>query len=132
MIAFACMVQFDYLRCQVARLYWSNGYRACWHSGTPHSLEAVYRFATFHLNKIDLSPVPVPVTIDGKGEVMQNIPVMTLLKSTIELSVPDWVEQGRRLGGLLIGVASQTARPLSLAQEWAPIAKIALKANAAM
>ena len=37
--------------------------------------------------------------------------------------MPDWVEQARRLGGLLIGVGSQAGRPISLAHEWAPIAE---------
>ena len=54
------------------------------------------------------------------------MPIMKLLHSTIEHSVPDWVEQGRRLGGLLIGVGSQAGRPLSLAHEWAAIADEAL------
>ena len=45
-------------------------------------------------------------------------------------SVPDWVEQSRRLGGLLIGVASQSGRPISLAQEWAPIAAELLNIHA--
>ena len=59
----------------------------------------------------------------------QTMPVIKVLQSTIEQSVPDWVEQGRRLGGLLIGVGSQTARPISLASEWAPIAREALTVN---
>ena len=51
------------------------------------------------------------------------MPVLQLFQSTIELAVPDWIEQARRLGGLLIGVGSQAARPISLAAEWAPIAE---------
>ena len=54
------------------------------------------------------------------------MPVLSMFQSTIEHSVPDWVEQARRLGGLLIGVGSQTARPISLAQEWSSIAEQAL------
>jgi hypothetical protein len=45
------------------------------------------------------------------------------LRGTVETSVPEWVEQSRRLGGLLIGVSSTAGRPVSLAQEWAPIAR---------
>ena len=48
---------------------------------------------------------------------------MQMLQSTLEHSVPDWVEQARRLGGLLIGVSSQAGRPISLAAEWRPIAE---------
>ena len=49
--------------------------------------------------------------------------LMSVLRSTIEHAVPDWIEQARRLGGLLIGVGSQAGRPISLAHEWAPIAE---------
>ena len=38
---------------------------------------------------------------------------------------------GRRLGGLLIGVGSQAGRPLSLAAEWAPIAEEVLEGHTA-
>ena len=60
-----------------------------------------------------------------------TMPVMALLQQTIEHSVPDWVEQARRLGGLLIGVGSQAGRPLSLAAEWAPIAEEVLEGHTA-
>lgn len=128
---------------EVADIYWTSGYQACWHSGEPHGVDAVHRFATFHLDRIDLSPVRVgaqtvsastpektagssssvagaPTATTPAGKLM---PVIELLQSTVELSVPDWVEQARRLGGLLIGVSSQTARPISLAKEWSPIAE---------
>lgn len=142
--------------------YEAAGYLACSHSGTPHGPDAVYRFATFHLDRIDLSPVRMggrPIgsltqlgqLTDGKPQHGQRregsgqppppqglppgrgaaeeedaptmVPVMTLFRSTIEHSVPDWVEQARRLGGLLIGVGSQAGRPISLAAEWRPIAE---------
>jgi len=44
--------------------------------------------------------------------------------------VPEWVEQSRRLGGLLIGVSTSCGRPISLAKEWEPIARRLLKAHA--
>ena len=126
---------------EVYDLYRSDGYRAGWHSGKrmgqPHGVSAVHRFATFHLDRIDLSPVQVD-DLPGSGQAApsgatqqatQTMPVIKVLQSTIEQSVPDWVEQGRRLGGLLIGVGSQTARPISLASEWAPIAREALTVN---
>lgn len=104
----------------VADLYHDAGYRTCWHSGAPHGRDVVHRFAAFHLDKIDLSPVAV-------GEGGECMPIMQVLKSTLETSVPDWIEQARRLGSLLIGVASQAGRPISLAHEWAPIAEEVLR-----
>mmetsp|Transcript_44318 Transcript_44318/g.142731 ORF Transcript_44318/g.142731 Transcript_44318/m.142731 type:complete len:315 (-) Transcript_44318:100-1044(-) len=109
-------------RAAVVDTYERAGYRACWHGGAPHGPDAVYRFATFHLDRIDLSPVGVGPGGEGGGG-SATMPVMKLLRSTIEVSVPDWVEQARRLGGLLIGVGSQAGRPISLAHEWAPIAE---------
>ena len=46
---------------------------------------AAIRIASFHLDRIDLSAVDI-----GGGE---RMPVMCVLQSTIEHSVPDWVEQ---------------------------------------
>ena len=112
--------------------YRRAGYRACWHSGAPHCADVIYRFATFHLDRINLSPVRIDDDEQQQQPppaVPQYMPVMTLLRSTIEHSVPDWVEQGRRLGGLLIGVGSQAGRPISLASEWAPIAEEVLRAE---
>ena len=134
---------------EVADIYWESGYQACWHSGEPHGVDAVHRFATFHLDRIDLSPVRIgartlseltlettagsnssvdvaadsTATTPARPTVVKTMPIIKLLQSTVELSVPDWVEQARRLGGLLIGVSSQTARPISLAREWSPIAE---------
>ena len=105
-----------------ARLYEENGYRASWHSGKPHTRDVVHRIASFHLDRIDLSPVNV-----GGGRVM---PIQRVLQQTFEHSVPDWIEQSRRLGGLLIGVASQCGRPISLAYEWRDIAECVLRDGA--
>ena len=109
----------------VVREYNDAGYRACWHSGEPHGAAVTHRLATFHLDRIDLSPVVVSAARGG------TMPVLRLLQSTIEHAVPDWIEQARRLGGLLIGVGSQAGRPLSLAAEWAPIADEVLEGQTA-
>ena len=105
-----------------------------------------------HLDRTDLSPVRLPPEaaagapgwaktkaaawakkkgVDGGGEAAATttMPLMTVLQSTIEHSVPDWVEQARRLGGLLIGVGSQAGRPISLSAEWRAIADQALAAE---
>lgn len=103
----------------VVREYTNGGYRATSQSGRPHGPEATYRLATFHLDRIDLSPVRA----SSGGP---PVPIFKLLHNTIERRVPDWVEQGRRLGALLIGVGSQSGRPFSLSHEWAPIAEEAL------
>jgi len=79
----------------------------------------LHRFATFHLDKIDLSAITLE---DG-----ETVEIVDVLKNTREVSVPSWVEQGRRLGGLLQGVSAQAARPISLAKEWKLIAKDALR-----
>jgi hypothetical protein len=106
----------------VADAYRDAGYDARWHAsytdtrGVPHGRDAVHRIASFHLDRIDLSPVRA-------GPEEAQMPVVRMLVRTIEHAVPDWIEQGRRLGGLLIGVASQAGRPISLAHDWTPIAE---------
>ena len=66
--------------------YERAGYRACWHSGEPHERETIYRLATFHLDRINLAPLQM-------ANAAAPIPLMTVLQSTVELAVPDWVEQ---------------------------------------
>jgi hypothetical protein len=65
----------------------------------------------------------VTYTLDN-GDKME---IMDLFRTTRERVVPSWVEEGRRLGGLLMGVSVQAARPISLSKEWMPIAKQALR-----
>mmetsp|Transcript_8318 Transcript_8318/g.13704 ORF Transcript_8318/g.13704 Transcript_8318/m.13704 type:complete len:592 (+) Transcript_8318:197-1972(+) len=103
-----------------AKLYRENGYKATLQNGKGEVDDAVlHRFASFHFDKIDLSPL----TLDN-GEKMD---IMDVFRSNREKTVPTWVEEGRRLGGLLVGVSAQAARPISLAKEWRPIAKQALR-----
>lgn len=105
---------------EAARQYREAGYRATWRGGNSHDDDnLLHRFATFHLDKIDLSRL----TLDGGEEVE----ILDVLRTSRELSVPPWVEQGRRLGGLLQGVSAQAARPISLSKEWRPIAREALR-----
>lgn len=105
-------------RNEVAKLYRDGGYKATWKKGDIVDDGVLHRFATFHLDKIDLSPI----TLDT-GEKMD---IMELFRTTRERVVPIWVEEGRRLGGLLQGVSMQAARPISLAKEWKTIAKESL------
>mmetsp|Transcript_21715 Transcript_21715/g.61585 ORF Transcript_21715/g.61585 Transcript_21715/m.61585 type:complete len:560 (+) Transcript_21715:83-1762(+) len=100
---------------EVARFYREGGYQSIWHSGEPQAASIVYRFATWHLDRADLSPVDI-----GNG---QRWSLVRVIHSTLEQSVPDWVEQSRRLGTLLIGVSNQAGRPISLSKAWQPIAE---------
>jgi hypothetical protein len=111
---------------KVHALYTAAGYDARSHVGVPHNAAIVHRIATFHLDRIDLSAVDAAPT----GSSAKNMqPMIAVLQNTLEHEVPDWVEQGRRLGGLLIGVANQAGRPISLSREWAPIARRLLAAH---
>ncbi len=101
-----------------AQIYRENGYKATNSKGDLVDDNVLHRFASFHFDKIDLSPL----TLEN-GE---TVNILELLRSTREVATPTWVEEGRRLAGLLQGVAAQAARPISLAKEWSPIAKQAL------
>lgn len=101
-----------------AKLYRDNGYKITSKDGG-HVDDAVFhRFASFHFDCFDLSPL----TLDN-GE---TVDLMKIMQAHRERAVPGWVEEGRRLGGLLMGVNAQAGRPISLAKEWRTIAKEAL------
>ena len=57
----------------------------------------------------------------------RSLKMLEILESTDEWSVPDWIEQGRRLTGLLAGVSLQAGRPMSMAKEWSSIAEEVLQ-----
>ena len=171
--------------------YLSSGYRAGWITAPSsatgaeasstssvtitkrryeHTNHTIYRFAKFHLDRIDLSPIPVETattttvsphhelasealavlsggnsssttsglfhqsqsTNDEKTRTITTTtvvhwPVLKLLSKSMEFEVPNWIQQMKRIGGLLIGVASQAGRPISLSKEWYPIAKQCMK-----
>ena len=101
-----------------ACIYRENGCKATLSDGIHVDDSILHRLTTLHLDKIDLSKL----TLDN-GD---TVDVLELLRGTRERAVPSWVEEGRRLGGLLQGVCVQAARPISLAKEWSSIAKDAL------
>ena len=101
-------------RPMVVKKYKDAGYSSGWRLGGEHSDEIIYRIASLQMDRIDLSPV----TVDG-----QKWNMIQVLSKSAERSVPDWVEQMKRIGGLLIGVASQSWRPISLSREWHSMAK---------
>lgn len=105
---------------EVARIYTDAGYRASWKEGNVTDANIIHRFASFHFDRIDLSNIQLKSESEnGKAK---SVGVMDILRTTRERSIPFWIEDGRRLGGLLMGTASQAARPISLANEWRQIA----------
>ena len=106
-------------KAKTAQIYRNHGYKASFSGDIELDDSVLHRLATFHLDKIDLSTL----TLDS-GE---TIDVLEMLRGAREHKVPSWVEEGRRLGGLLQGVCVQAARPISLAKEWSSIARDASK-----
>lgn len=97
---------------ETSNIYTEAGYRATFKGDVITDANILYRFASFHLDKVDLSPITTQT-----GEIVK------IFESIQEVKVPVWIEEARRLGGLLIGTASQAARPISLSKEWKRIAK---------
>jgi predicted unusual protein kinase regulating ubiquinone biosynthesis (AarF/ABC1/UbiB family) len=118
-VAETIMALSDNDKTATAKIYRENGYKASFRDDGHVDDATLHRFATFHLDRIDLSPL----TLDN-GEVIDTL---ELFRNTREKVVPGFIEEGRRLGGLLMGVNAQAARPISLAKEWRPIAQQALK-----
>jgi hypothetical protein len=126
---------------KVHSIYQKHGYRATWGAAVGRNVRDVFdepsivhRFATFHFDRFDLSPIHLthPSDSESKQRSQHNsIPIMEILETTRELIVPDWIEQGRRLSGLLAGVSLQAARPVSMAKEWYQLAKETLAATLA-
>ena len=75
----------------------------------------LHGLATMHLDTFDLSPI--------KLESGDTYELRDVFESLRERKIPSWIEEGRRLGGLLIGVSAQAGRSISLSKQWAPIAK---------
>lgn len=104
---------------KAAEIYVESGYSAKWSGGEIIDPNIIARYAGFHLDKFNLSPILLE---NGKRQ-----DVMDLLRSTIEYRLPEWIENARRLGSIIIGVSAQAARPMSLSKEWEPIARRVIK-----
>jgi len=104
---------------EVVRLYREGGYTASWREGPISDVNILHRFASFHLDTLNLSPV---ITEDRR-----SIDILHILHSAVEHAIPQWVEVCRRMGSLMLGAAAQAARPMSLSHEWRRIAKQALR-----
>jgi aarF domain-containing kinase len=83
----------------VAQIYTNAGYRATNKDGDINDHGVLHRFATFHFDRVDLSPISVKHS-DG---VMRKMDLFKVMESSRERALPFWIENGRRLGGLLIG-----------------------------
>jgi len=83
---------------ETASIYTKSGYKAKIRafSGILEDPAILHRFATFHLDRIDLSPVTWTTT----GETQD---IFQILNGVVEPSVPKWIEDGRRLGALMMG-----------------------------
>lgn len=100
---------------EVARIYTASGYRAAWKEGPISDTNILHRFASFHFDRLDLSPV---IT-----ETNERIDILHMLHSVVEKGLPTWIEKARRMGALMLGTASHAARPMSLSHEWGSMAK---------
>eukprot|EP00560_Eucampia_antarctica_P005577 CAMPEP_0197842262 /NCGR_PEP_ID=MMETSP1437-20131217/46641_1 /TAXON_ID=49252 ORGANISM="Eucampia antarctica, Strain CCMP1452" /NCGR_SAMPLE_ID=MMETSP1437 /ASSEMBLY_ACC=CAM_ASM_001096 /LENGTH=675 /DNA_ID=CAMNT_0043452119 /DNA_START=40 /DNA_END=2067 /DNA_ORIENTATION=+ len=107
---------------ETARWYIAQGYEVTVRHEKKllsNDINVIHRFATFHFDKVDFSKITL--------ETGEKVDVLKLLRTAQERFVPVWAVQGQRLGGLLMGIAVQTARPISLAKEWEQIASQTLK-----
>lgn len=105
---------------ETASIYTLAGYKAKVRavSGVLRDAAVLHRLATFHWDRMDLSPV----TWESTGETQD---ILHVLNGVIEPSVPRWIEDGRRVGALMMGPHIQSGRSFSLAQSWKGIAVVA-------
>jgi len=108
-------------RNKVVQIYKEGGYKAILMKklGSSEIVDdnLLHRFATWHFDRLDLSPVTLANTKEKKD-------IMVIMRSGVrEEVIPDWIEQGRRLTGLLMGVSAQAARPISISKQWKHIAE---------
>jgi predicted unusual protein kinase regulating ubiquinone biosynthesis (AarF/ABC1/UbiB family) len=106
-----------------ARIYRESGYKVRWKHGEITDSHVLHRFATWHFDRVDFSPV---VQEQHNGTAV-SLDVLDMLQSVRETQVPVWVEQARRLNLLLMGLAHQAARPVSLTKEWRSMAQQAVR-----
>lgn len=103
---------------ETASIYTKSGYKVKVRSvsGIVQDPAVIHRFATFHWDRIDLSPI-VWSTSDKTED------VFSILRGAVEHSVPKYIEDGRRLGALMMGPHIQSGRSFSLARSWRQIAQ---------
>lgn len=119
----------------VAKIYNKAGYRVKWKEGDISDPNILYRFASFHWDRTDLSDVVVvDVKSSQKGKKdsgrhrmkERRISIVELLKTAREPYCPFWIDEARRLNAILVGITNEAMRPISLSKEWQGFAKQAL------
>ena len=58
----------------------------------------------------------------GKLGRRRKVGVLEMGKTVVEPGTPMWIENGRRLTLMLVGVTNEAMRPISLSKEWKGIA----------
>jgi len=106
-------------KAKVAELYTQSGYEMYWKEGDVSDPNILFRFASLHFDRVDLSPVVLEPNMQG---IKRKISIFKILRSARERKIPLWIENGRRLSALLLGVSNQAMRPTSLSKEWKTIA----------
>ncbi|CAB9507594.1 protein kinase UbiB [Seminavis robusta] len=112
---------------EVARVYLREGYHVTWKGERVTDPNILHRLSSTHLDKVDLTPITVTDNAGGMTNVPKTMEIQDLFVSLDVHHVPDWLVQTRRVGRLMMGVSAQAARPISLANEWRPVAKLAVQ-----
>lgn len=120
----------------VAKLYLEAGYHIELDNELVTDPNILVRMASSHMDRIDLSPITLAEVSLNSTRISSNSSSLNKPKqmSFLELvhamdvfHVPDFLVKVRQVGRLLMGVSAQSARPISLAKEWEPIAKQVLR-----
>lgn len=112
---------------EIAKLYLEDGYHITYDGNKVEDPQVLYRISSTHFNKLDLTPVTVSDGSAFKHDGSGKVGLIELFEKMDVIYIPDWIIQARRVGRLMMGVAAQAARPVSLAKEWEPVAKRALR-----
>ena len=121
----------------VAKLYLEAGYHIELDKEIVTDPNVLVRMASSHMDRIDLSPITLTVRDDANStqgnrnrshaSKSKRVSFLELVHAIDVFHVPDFLVKVRQVGRLLMGVSAQSARPISLAKEWEPIAKQVLQ-----
>ena len=121
----------------VAKLYLEAGYHIELDKELVTDPNVLVRMASSHMDRIDLSPITLTVRDDANStqgnrnrshaSKSKRVSFLELVHAIDVFHVPDFLVKVRQVGRLLMGVSAQSARPISLAKDWEPIAKQVLQ-----
>lgn len=111
----------------IAKMYLEDGYHITYEGDKVEDPQVLYRISSTHFNKLDLTPVTVSDGSAFKHDGSGKVGLIELFEKMAVVNIPDWIIQARRVSRLMMGVSIQAARPVSLAKEWEPVAKRALR-----